>query len=136
MNYLATTDYLTYGLDATTDPSWITAASAIIDAHCRRDAPGVNQYEERLKLPQDLNPVRRSYLPLVTVAPLPTAIVTLQGRYGIPRRGECPFPEMSLEFALVFSLPGMWTTIDPTTIDIWMESGELTFPVNSFGLFF
>ena len=28
---------------------------------------------------------------------------------------------MSLEFALVFSLPGMWTTIDPTTIDIWGE---------------
>jgi len=35
MNYLATTDYLTYGLDAATDPSWITAASGIIDAHCR-----------------------------------------------------------------------------------------------------
>jgi len=35
-----------------------------------------------------------------------------------------------------FSLPGMWTAIDPTTIDIWMESGELTFPVNALGLFF
>ena len=43
---------------------------------------------------------------------------------------------MSLEFALVFSLPGMWTTIDPTTIDIWEDSGELTFPVNALGLFF
>jgi len=30
----------------------------------------------------------------------------------------------------------MWTAIDPTTIDIWMESGELTFPVNALGLFF
>ena len=119
MNYLATTDYLTYGLDATTDPSWITAASAIIDAHCRRATLGVNQYEERLKMPPELNTVRVSYLPLVTVAPATTPIVTLQGRYGIPRRGEWPFPEMSLEFALVFSLPGMWTTIDPTTIDIW-----------------
>ena len=29
MNYLATTDYLTYGLNATTDPSWITAASIV-----------------------------------------------------------------------------------------------------------
>ena len=65
MNYLATTDYLTYGLDATTDPSWITAASAIIDAHCRRATLGVNQYEERLKMPPELNTVRVSYLPLV-----------------------------------------------------------------------
>ncbi len=136
MNYLATTDYLTYGLDAATDPSWITAASAIIDAHCRRMTLGVNQYQERLKMPPELNTVRMSYLPLVTVAPASTPLVTLQARYGIPRRGEWPFPEMSLEFALVFSLPGMWTTIDPTTIDISPNSGELTFPVNALGLFF
>jgi hypothetical protein len=136
MNYLDTTEYLTYGLEATTDPSWVTAASAIIDAHCRRATLGVNQYEERLKVPSELNTVRLSYLPLVTVAPATTPIVTLQGRYGIPRRGEWPFPEMSLEFALVFALPGSWTTIDPTAIDIWANSGELTFPVNALGLFF
>jgi len=136
MIYLETTDYLTYGLDATTDPSWVTAASAIIDAHCRRETLGVNQYEERLKLPPELNTVRLSYLPLVTVAPATTPIVSLQGRYGIPRRGEWPFPELTLEFALVFALPGMWTTIDPTTIDIWTDQGELTFPVNALGLFF
>jgi hypothetical protein len=136
MNYLDTTEYLTYGLEAATDPSWVTAASAIIDAHCRRATLGVNQYEERLKMPPELNTVRLSYLPLVTVAPATTPIVTLQGRYGIPRRGEWPFPEMSLEFALVFALPGSWTTIDPTTIDIWADSGELTFPVNALGLFF
>lgn len=136
MNYLDTTEYLTYGLDAATDPSWVTAASAIIDAHCRRSTLGVKQYEERLKLPPELNTVRVSYLPMVAVAPATTPIVSLQGRYGIPRRGEWPFPELSLEFALVFALPGMWTTIDPSTIDIWEESGELTFPVNSLGLFF
>ena len=43
---------------------------------------------------------------------------------------------MSLEFALVFALPGSWTTIDPASIDIWSDSGELTFPVNALGLFF
>jgi hypothetical protein len=136
MNYLDPTEYLTYGLSAATDQSWVTAASAIIDAHCRRATLGVNQYEERLKMPPELNTVRLSYLPLVTVSPAPTPIVTLQGRYGIPRRGEWPFPELSLEFALVFALPGMWTTIDPTSIDIWAASGELTFPVNALGLFF
>lgn len=136
MNYLDTTEYLTYGLEAATDPSWVTAASAIIDAHCRRVTLGVSQYEERLKMPSDLNTVRLSYLPLVTVAPATTPIVTLQGRYGMPRRGEWPSPYVSLEFALVFALPGSWTTIDPTTIDIWAGSGELTFPVNALGLFF
>jgi hypothetical protein len=136
MDYLATTDYQTYGLDPATDPSWVTAASAIIDSHCRRVTLGINQYEERLKLPPELNTVRLAYLPLVTVAPNPTPIVSLQGRYGIPRRGEWPFPELSLEFALVFALPGMWTEIDPTTIDIWTDAGELTFPVNALGLFF
>jgi len=136
MNYLDPTEYLTYGLEAATDPSWVTAASAIIDARCRRVTLGVNQYEERLKMPAELNTVRLSYLPLVTVAPATTPIVTLQGRYGIPRRGEWPYPDVSLEFALVFALPGSWTTIDPTTIDIWAASGELTFPVNALGLFF
>ena len=130
------TEYLTYGLEVTTDPSWVTAASAIIDAHCRRATLGVNQYEERLKMPPELNTVRVSYLPLVAVAPATTPIVTLQGRYGIPRRGEWPFPELSLDFALVFALPGAWTVIDPSTIDIWTDSGELTFPVNALGLFF
>lgn len=136
MDYLETTEYLTYGLEAATDASWVTAASAIIDAHCRRATLGVKQYEERLKLPPELNTVRVSYLPMVAVAPAETPIVSLQGRYGIPRRGEWPFPELSLEFALVFGLPGMWTTIDPSTIDIWQERGELTFPVNALGLFF
>ena len=136
MNYLDTTEYLTYGLDAATDQSWVTAASAVIDAHCRRATLGVNQYEERLKLPPELNAVRLSYLPLTTVAPATSPIVSLQGRYGIPRRGEWPFPELSLEFALVFALPGSWTTIDPNSIDIWAENGELTFPVNALGLFF
>ncbi len=136
MNYLESTEYLTYGLEAATDPSWITAASAIIDAHCRRATLGVNQYEERLKLAPDMNTVRLSYLPLATVAPGATPIVSLQGRYGIPRRGEWPFAELSSEFSVVFALPGSWTAIDPKSVDIWAESGELTFPVNVLGLSF
>ena len=55
---------------------------------------------------------------------------------GFRGEGNGHIPEISLEFALVFALPGSWTTIDPTTIDLWAESGELTFPVNALGLFF
>lgn len=136
MNYLDATEYLRYGLEAATDESWVTAASAIIDAHCRRATLGVNQYQERLKMPPELNTVRLSYLPLVAVAPASSPIEKLQGRYGIPRRGEWPYPEISLDFAMVFALPGSWTAIDPASVDIWTESGELTFPVNALGLFF
>lgn len=136
MNYLETTEYLNYGLEVTTDPSWVTAASAIIDAHCRRATLGVSQYEERLKLPPELNTVRLSYLPLSTVAPATTPIISIQGRYGIPRRGEWPFPELSLEFAFVFGLPGTWSSLDPASVDFWPESGELTFPLNVLGLTF
>ena len=127
MNYLETTEYLTYGLEAATDPSWVTAASAIIDAHCRRATLGVNQFEERLKMRPDVSAVQLSYLPLVTVSPAKTPIVSLQGRYGVPRRGEWAISELSIEFATVFALPGAWTAIDPSTIDIWAESGELHF---------
>src|SRR5271166_4461444 len=49
MNYLQPSEYETYGLDATTGPAWVTAASAIIDAHCRRITLGINQYTERLR---------------------------------------------------------------------------------------
>ena len=41
-----------------------------------------------------------------------------------------------MTLTLVFALPGSWTTIDPASVDIWTASGELTFPVNSLGLFF
>lgn len=136
MNYLEAAEYLSYGLEAATDPSWVTAASAIIDAHCRRATLGVNQYEERLKMAPESNVVRLSYLPLATVGSATTPIVSLQGRYGIPRRGEWPFAEFSLEFALVFGLPGSWTAIDPSTVDLWQEAGELTLPANVLGLAF
>jgi hypothetical protein len=49
MNYLQPSEYETYGLDATTGLAWVTAASAVIDAHCRRITLGVNQYTERLR---------------------------------------------------------------------------------------
>jgi hypothetical protein len=136
MNYLESSEYLSYGLETTTDPSWVTAASAVIDAHCRRATLGICQYEERLKMPPEFNTVRLSYVPLTIVAPASTPIVSLQGRYGIPRRGEWAFADNSLEFAVVFGLPGSWTAIDPGSVDIWEAGGELTFPVNVLGLSF
>ena len=106
MNYLSPSEYETYGLEATTPAAWVTAASAVIDAHCRRATLAVAQYEERLRMPAGRNTVRLTYVPLVAVAPAATAIVSARGRYAMPRRGEWPFDDLSVDVALMFGLAG------------------------------
>jgi len=136
MNYLSASEYVAYGLDATTPAALVAAASSMIDAHCRRATLAVAQYEERLRIPPDRNTVRLTYLPLTVVAPATTPIVSAQGRYCIPRRGEWPFDDLRLDVALMFGLPGVWTAIDVTAIDYFTETGELTLPLNIVGLWF
>jgi len=136
MIYLSASEYVTYGLDATTPAAFVAAASSMIDAHCRRASLAVVQYEERLRLPPDRNTVRLAYLPLAAVAPATTPIVSAQGRYCIPRRGEWPFDDLRLDVALMFGLPGVWTAIDVSAIDYFADTGELTLPLNIVGLWF
>ena len=93
MNYLDPSEYVSYGLEATTDAALVTVASAIIDAHCRRPTLGVSQYTERLRLDDAARPVRLSYLPLATVAPATSPIVSAQARYATPRRGEINYDD-------------------------------------------
>lgn len=84
-------------------------------------------FEERL-------PVNDSQVQLKN-APV-KRVTSIQARYGTPKRSEWPFPELSLEFALVFALPGCWTTVDLLTVDIDKEHGIITFPENALGLMF
>jgi hypothetical protein len=135
-SYLATTEYETYGLDPTTPAALVAAASSLIDGHCRRTTLNVAQYEERIRIAPDRNTVRLTYLPLATVAPATTPIVSAQGRYCIPRRGEWPFDDLRLDVALMFGLPGVWTAIDAAAIDFFATTGELTLPLNIVGLWF
>ena len=134
MNYLDPSEYQTYGLDAATPQDWVVIASSVIDAHCRRATLGVAQYEERLRIQAGRNTVRMTYLPLTAVAPAVTPIVSARGRYAIPRRGEWPFDDISSDVALMFGLPGTWNAIDPAGIDVYLQTGELTLPVNAVGL--
>ena len=134
MNYLDPSEYQTYGLDAATPQDWVVTASKVIDAHCRRATLGVAQYEERLRIQAGRNTVRATYLPLAAVAPAVTPIVSARGRYAIPRRGEWPFDDISSDVALMFGLPGTWNAIDPAGIDVYLQAGELTLPVNAVGL--
>lgn len=136
MNYLQASEYVAYGVDATTPAALVGAASTMIDSYCRRASISVTQYEERIRLSEGRNTVRVSYVPLTAVAPATTAIVSARGRFAIPRRGEWPFDDLNSDVALLFGLPGTWTDITPSGIDVYEETGELTLPVNAIGLGF
>lgn len=132
MNYLDPSEYQAYGLEATTDAAWVTAASAMIDGHCRRPTLGVNQYAERLRVPDPARPVRLTYLPLIAVAPATSPVVSAQGRYATPRRDDWRGDELSLTAALAFGIPGTWVDLNVGDLDVSLDMGEVTFPLNVF----
>jgi len=133
MAYLEPADYANYGLPAGTTADWVTAATALINSHCRRPDLNVIQYTERLRVTAGAQTVRLSYLPLARLAPATTPIASLEGRYTRPRRGEIA-QEPLIEIAWAFALPGQWTTIDPALVDCDPNTGELTLPWNVLGL--
>ncbi len=133
MGYLQPTDYVSYGLAPDTTDDWVTMASAMMEAYCRRPSLNPTQYTERMRVVGGNQTVRLSYLPLVAVLPTMSPLVSLQGRLSRPRRGEIPYLELG-EIANVFSLPGMWTAIDPSTVDFDPTTGEITLPYNLLGL--
>jgi hypothetical protein len=134
MNYLSAAEYQAYGLEATTGPSWITAASMVIDSYCRRATLAVAQYAERLRVAAGRNTVRLTYLPLAIVAPAASPLITVRGRYATPRRGEWAYEDIGSDVSLAFGLPGTWLEMDPSEIDCCTETGELTLPINALGL--
>lgn len=133
MAYLEPADYPNYGLPAGTTADWITAATALINSFCRRPDLNVIQYTERLRLTTGAHTVRLSYLPLAPLGTAASPLVNIEGRYAKPRRGEVVYEPM-FEIASAFSLPGQWTSIDPSQMDFDANTGELTLPWNVLGL--
>jgi hypothetical protein len=136
MNYLSPSEYQLYGLDATTVPALVGAASSLIDTHCRRSSLAITQYEERIRMRPDRNTLRLSYLPLAALAPATSPILSGRGRYSTPRRGESPLDALCADAALAFGLPGSWVDIDPATLDFDPPTGEVTLPLSVIGLWF
>jgi len=135
MNYLSAPEYETYGLEATTPAACVAAASAIVDAHCRRPTLAIMQYSERLRLMVGSNTVRLSYLPLAPLAPAASSIISVKTRFGLPRKGECDLAdELAEAVASAFALPGTWSGIDVSNVEITSETGEVAFPINALGL--
>jgi hypothetical protein len=133
MAYLQPADYPNYGLPAGTTADWITAATALINSFCRRPDLNVIEYTERLRLTTGAHTVRLTYLPLAPLGTATSPIVNIEGRYAKPRRGEIVNESMA-EMAWTFSLPGQWTSIDPSLVDYDARTGELTLPWNVLGL--
>ncbi len=147
MNYLSTSEYEQYGLEAVVPEVWVAAASAMIEAHCRRKTLGVAQYTERLRIAHGRNTARLTFVPLGASDPASSPIVSARGRYAVPRRGESlPAlgigyntgydPEFVSDIALAFGLPGSWADVDPATVEFCAETGEITLPINALGLGF
>ena len=133
MGYLQPAQYASYGLSADVTDDWITLASSLIDAYCRRPSLNPTQYTERLRVVEGSQTVRLSHLPLLAVAPATLPLINVQARYGKPRRGQLIFP-LQDEVLFAFSLPGVWGNVDPSTVDFVADTGELIFPLNILGL--
>jgi hypothetical protein len=133
MAYLQPADYPNYGLPVGTSADWVTAASALINSYCRRPDLNVIQYTERLRLTRGAQTVLLSYLPLAPLGTATSPLVTIEGRYAKPRRGEL-LAEPMFEIAWMFSLPGQWSAIDLSLVDLDTNTGELTLPWNLLGL--
>ena len=133
MGYLLPAEYVQYGLSAETTDDWVTMASALMEAHCRRPSLLVTQYVERMRFLADAQELRLSYRPLVVADGAATALVGVRVRYGRPRRGELAdtFRE---QIAWAFSAPGSWSELDVTTVDVDTATGQITLPRNFLGL--
>ncbi|MGI4829453.1 MAG: hypothetical protein ACRYFU_14850 [Janthinobacterium lividum] len=124
MAYLEPSEYVAYGLGADTADAWVLAASAMVDAHCRRSSLNITSYTERLRVSRPWGTVQLNYGPAVQVT-------ALKARYAPQmERGE----NTLAEYALLFGLPGQWVTMDPTTAMLDTTSGEVQLPANLLGM--
>lgn len=129
MGYLLPAEYAEFGLTAETADAWVTTASSMIEAYCRRPTLLAASYTERMRIPREAQTVRLSYTPLISVE-------AVQAKYARPERGEPLNGEAALlsSFAAAFALPGQWVTVDPSTLDISLPTGEFRFAWNIMGL--
>jgi hypothetical protein len=133
VGYLLPAEYVQYGLTAETTDDWVTMASALMEAYCRRPSLMITEYVERMRLTAGAQTARLSYRPLAALAGAASALVGVRVRYGRPRRGELPDPYRE-QIAWAFSVPGSWNALDVASVDVNDATAELTFPINFLGL--
>jgi hypothetical protein len=125
MAYLLPAEYAAYGLTTETADAWVNAASAMMEAFCRRPTLVAASYVERLRVGRASLAVRLSYGPLVSV----DGVRARFGRYG----GENAW-SLGFVAAAAFCSPGTWTAVDVSTLDVDTSIGEVRLPWNVLGV--
>lgn len=128
MNYLVPSEYENYGLDTTTPAAWVNAASALIDAYCQRATLAVSSFTERCRLPRRFPVVRLSYLPVVQVS-------SVRARYA-PTKDAIADEGLAFDVATAFGLPGTWSELTASALDVCSTTGEVTIGLSPLGLSF
>ena len=129
MEYLLPADYVAFGLSADTADSWVTTASSMIEAYCRRPSLMSGSYTERMRVPIKRQTVRLSYGPLISVD-------SIRAQYARPGYGNDFYGDFVYEtgYAAAFALPGQWVSVDPSTVYVSLPTGEFHFPWNIMGM--
>lgn len=133
MSYLLPSEYVLYGLSAETTDDWVAMASALVEAHCRRPTLGVSSYTERLRITAGSQAVRLSYRPLVAAVGANSCLSGVRVRYGRPRRGELA-DTFRDQIATAFGVPGSWSDLDVTSVDVNEAAGEIALPFHFLGM--
>ena len=126
MGYLVPGEYEAYGLAVETPEAWVTAASAMMEAHCRRATLLEASYTERLPVGRRTGGVRLTYGPV-------NAVTALRARFASDANGLVMGESMLADAARAFCAAGTWTDVDVTTLDIDARVGEVRPPVNLLG---
>src|ERR1700728_98586 len=119
MGYLLPAEYVEFGLTAETPDAWVTAASAMMEAYCRRPSLLSASYTERMRIPLRAQTVRLSYTPLVSVD-------VVKARYARLHHDDAD--RMQMEFGVTFGLPGTWVDVNISTLHVSLPTGEFRFP--------
>ncbi len=124
MAYLTGDEYTRFGLEPLTADSLVSAASDLIDAHCRRNGFGIAEYTERFRVGRSRT-VRLTYLPLAATNGALSAIVQARGRYMGSGGDWAEGAALANEVAQVFATPDLWFTVPATSLDVNIRSGEV-----------
>jgi hypothetical protein len=119
MAYLSGDEYKLYGLEDATPDSLVSAASDLIDAHCRRSGFGIAQYMERFRVGRS-GIVRLTFLPLASADGVSSPIVQVRGRYLRSSQGWAGESEL----AAVISAAGM--DVDAASGEVIVRGGLLS----------
>ena len=99
MGYLLPAEYEAYGLTADTPDAWVTAASAMMEAFCKRSSLAATTYVERLRVGRRSHAVQLSYAPVISISALRTRFA-----YGRAAANDA----FCAQAAAAFCAPGTW----------------------------